>query len=357
MQLKQHGRTDSPDGSAAITGKSAMNSSALVTMGSTSACECAKEQHKRSSSYDPLAPTIFHEEWWLDTATGSNFDVAEVTGGGRTVGRLPFCIRKRFGLKMIHMPHLTYFLGPAIDEGEGTRNNRFLKRLEITRELIDRLPPAASRYVKCHAGITDVIAFQEHGFRTCVQFTHEVPPDPVDALWQQMRNKTRNVIRRAEERLSIREMTDPGEFVQLFERNLALRGMQNELNTTLCRNTIAASLERQRGRILAACDKNDQVVAANVCVWDETASYYLLSTRGSDSGNGASSLLIWEAIKDSVRRRLVFDFAGLGTQGSILLYTGFGGAVSPRYVAVRMGPLARAVMGAKSLFKAENFYY
>jgi hypothetical protein len=31
-------------------------------------------------------------------------------------------------------------------------------------------------------------------------------------------------------------------------------------------------------------------------------------------------LLIWEAIKDSVRRRLVFDFAGLGTQGSILLY-------------------------------------
>jgi hypothetical protein len=190
-----------------------------------------------------------------------------------------------------------------------------------------------------------------------VQFTHEVPPDPVDALWQQMRNKTRNVIRRAEERLSIREMTDPGEFVQMFERNLALRGMQNELNTTLCRNTIAASLERQRGRILAACDKSNQVVAANVCVWDETASYYLLSTRGSDSGNGASSLLIWEAIKDSVRRRLVFDFAGLGTQGSILLYTGFGGAVSPRYVAVRMGPLARAVMGAKSLFKAENFYY
>jgi Acetyltransferase (GNAT) domain len=334
-----------------------MNSGALVTMSNTSASECVKEPDVRSSRYDPLAPTVFHEDWWLETATGGNFDVAEVTSGGRTVGRLPFCIRKRLGLKMIHMPHLTYFLGPAIDEGEGSHNNRFLKRLEITRELIDKLPPAKSEYVKCHAGITEVIAFQEHGFRSYVQFTHEVSPRPVEALWQQMRDKTRNVIRRAEERLSIREMTDPGEFVQLFERNLALRGIQNDLDTTLSRKTIAASLERQRGRILAACDKNNQVVAANVCVWDETASYYLLSTRGSDAGNGAVSLLIWEAIKDSVRRNLVFDFAGLGTQGSILLYTGFGGAVSPRYVAVRMGPLARAVMGAKSLFKADNFYY
>jgi hypothetical protein len=54
-------------------------------------------------------------------------------------------------------------------------------------------------------------------------------------------------------------------------------------------------------------------------------------------------------------------FPAPGQQGwrnqVILVYTGFGGAVSPRYVAVRMGPLARMVMGGKSLFRRETFYY
>src|SRR6202035_105800 len=113
---------------------------------------------------------------------------------------------KRFGLKMIRMPVLTYFLGPAINEGEGSPNTRFLKRLEITRELLERLPRASWQYVKCHRGIADVIAFQELGFRTYVQFTHEVTPDRVDVLWQQMRNKTRNVIRKAEERFSVADL-------------------------------------------------------------------------------------------------------------------------------------------------------
>jgi len=335
----------------------AMNESTLIRPGGASQCLCTKEQQRSPSRHDPLAPTIFHEEWWLDAATGGDFDVAEATAGGRTVGRFPFHMKRRFGLTMIRMPHLTYFLGPAIDEGEGSRNNRFLKRLEVTRELIDRLPSSSSRYVKCHAGTTDVIAFQERGFRTYVQFTNEVHPQPVEALWKQMRNKTRNVIRRAEERLVIREITDPVEFVQLFEWNLALKGMQSELNTKLCLKIIAASLERRRGRILAACDKSNQVVAANICVWDNTASYYLLSSRTNNSGNGASSLLIWEAIKDAASRKLVFDFAGLGTYGSVLLYAGFGGTMSPRYVAVRTGSLARMVIGAKSLFMPENFFY
>jgi hypothetical protein len=329
----------------------------MIRPNRASPCGCSEEQEKRWSGHDLLAPTIFHEEWWLNAATGGDFDVAEASAGGRTVGRLPFQMTRRFGLKMIRMPHLTYFLGPAIDAREGSQNNRFLKRLEITRELISRLPSASSRYLKCHAGTTDMIAFQEHGFRIYVQFTNEVHPQPVEALWQQMRNKTRNVIRRAEERLCIREMADPAEFVRLFDRNLALRGMQNELNSTLCRKTIAASLERGRGRILAACDKSNEVVAANVCVWDEAASYYLLSTRGSDSGNGASSLLIWEVIKEAARRKRVFDFAGLGTHGSVLFYAGFGGAVAPRYVAVRTTSLGRVVIGAKTLFMPENFFF
>jgi hypothetical protein len=190
-----------------------------------------------------------------------------------------------------------------------------------------------------------------------VQFTHEVHSEPVETLWQKMRDKTRNVVRRAREHLLIRELTDPAEFFTLFERNLALENLRNGLDTGLCQNILGSALERQRARILAAYDRNEHMVAANVCVWDETASYYLLSTRCSDSGNGASSLLIWEALQESARRGLVFDFAGLGAAGSVLLYTGFGGNVSPRYVAVQTSPFFRIAKEVKSLLVSDNFFY
>jgi hypothetical protein len=202
-----------------------------------------------------------------------------------------------------------------------------------------------------------VIAFQEQGFRTYVQFTHEVWPAPEEKLWRQMRDKTRNVIRRAEERLRVKEMADPEEFVHLFGNNLHLRGLRSELDLVLCKKTITAALARNRGRILAAYDKGEGIVAASVCVWDDAASYYLLSTRTNDAGNGAVSLLIWESIKESARRKLVFDFAGLGTHGSVLLYSGFGATVTPRYVALRTSPAARLLLGVKALFTPENFYF
>jgi Acetyltransferase (GNAT) domain len=316
-----------------------------------------KEDYKTGARINPLVPTIFHEDWWLEAATGGQFEVIEVVTGGRIVGRLPFHKTKRFGLEFIRMPELTYFMGPAIDEGEGSSNTRFLKRLQITRELLERLPRVSWQYVKCHSGVTEVIAFQSLGFRTYVQFTHELPPHPVNVLWRQMRNKTRNVIRRAEERFSVTELGDPFEFLRFFERNLKLEGKTNRLDGALCRQILPASLDRQRGRILAARDSKNQIVAANFCVWDETSSFYLMSTRSHDSGNSAISLLIWEAIKESACRGLVFDFAGLGNKGSVLLYSGFGARVCSRYAALRARPLARMIYELKCLAARENSFY
>lgn len=306
---------------------------------------------------NPLAPTIFHEEWWLAAATGGQFETVELRAGGRVVGLLPYHRTKRFGLTLIRMPELTYFLGPAIDEGDGSPNTRFLKRLQITRELLVRLPQASWQYLKCHSGVTEAIAFQDRGFRTYVQFTYELAPWPLSTLWEQMRNKTRNVIRRAQERFSVSELTDPGEFLQLYERNLQSRGGNSGLERNACRQILLQSLARRRGRILAARDHNRQIVAANFCVWDDLSSFYLLSTRTENSCNGAIALLIWEAIQESARRGLIFDFAGLGNRGSILLYSGFGASVSPRYVALRAGPLARLINELKLLRTPENCFY
>jgi len=200
----------------------------------------------------PLVPTVFHEEWWLNATTNGRFSVAEVKAGDKTVGRLPYLVRSRFGLKGIWTPPITYFLGPGIDEGEGSPNTRFLKRMEITRELIAKLPKSSWECIRCHAGTKDVIAFQEQRFRTYVQFTHEIQPAPVDLLWQQMRNKTRNVIRRAKEQISIEQILDPEEFIRAHKSNLAAEGENDSLDMEACQRVLSAALARRQGRILGA---------------------------------------------------------------------------------------------------------
>ena len=305
---------------------------------------------------DPLTPSIFHEPWWLESVTGGDFAIVEVTAG-KTVGRLPVYLRSRFGLREMRMPYLTPFLGPAINEGEGSAKNRFLKRRAITLDLIDKLPRVSSQYIKCHREVPDVIPFQERGFRTYVQFTHEIEAEDEDSLWNNMRNKTRNVIRRAEEQVSIKQITDPSEFIWIYKKNLAERGLRNELDFTLCRQVIAACLDRERGKILGAYQSSGNIVAANFCVWDQTSAFYLLSTRGNDAGNGATSLLLWEAIKTSASRGLRFDLAGLGSKGSVLLYSGFGGVISSRYVALRTTLPIRLLAEVKALFRPDNYFY
>jgi hypothetical protein len=273
------------------------------------------------------------------------------------VGRLPFVMRHRFGLRGIWTPPLTHFLGPAVDDGNGSSNSRFLRRLETTHELIAKLPQSSWQCFRCHRGMTDVIAFQEESFKTYAQFTHEIPPGPSECLWQQMRDKTRNVIRRAEEQFTVSGLEDPGEFVRLYEEHLSSRGVRNTLDLCAAGRLVRAALERKRGRVLAARNAQGHIVAANFCAWDTQTSFYIACTRSETAGNGASSLLLWEAIRHAAANGMIFDFAGLGTRGSVLHYAGFGAAIGTRFVAVRATLMGKIVARARLLFAEEHFLY
>jgi hypothetical protein len=299
-----------------------------------------------STEPDLLTPTIFHESWWLDVATNHSYAVAEVSSGGKVVGKLPYLLTRRKGLSHIIMPTLTHFLGPALLEGEGSSNTRFLKRLSITRELIAKLPPAISYEIKCHAGVTDVIAFQAENFQTTVQFTHEVHPLPEPELWKKMRDKTRNVIRRAQEQYDVVPLDDSRAFIDFYARNLQCKSY---LDLQICGKIIESCIARKRGRILAARSRDGDLVAANFCAWDARSSYYLMSTRANNAGNGAGSLLVWKAILEATSRQLVFDMDGLASEGGILFFAGFGAEVRPRYVAERLSILGHIRRGLHAM--------
>jgi len=283
---------------------------------------------------DPLVPTVFHNRWWLEAASDGDYRETEVRSGGRIVGRFPYLIQRRFaGYRMSTMPDLTHFLGPAIDHGTGGAVNRSLKEFQITKELLAQVTPSTGFYHKLHRGITDTLAFEDAGCTSLVQFTYEVAPNPEAEIWRAMRDKTRNVIRRAAERWQVVTLDDPQAFAAVYEANLRRRGLVNEHRRipAVC----AAAIAHKQGHVLAVRDGAGATLGAIFVAWDHEAAYYLLATRAPGSDNGVMSLLIWHAIRDATARGLIFDFDGLGTPGSRLFYTGFGGRIVPRYIATR----------------------
>ena len=285
---------------------------------------------------DPLSPTVFHEPWWLNIVSGGGWEEARVSSLGRVVGRFPYVVEPLWpGHSLCGMPQATHFLGPAIDDGTGAACNRSLKRAQITRDLLEQMPRTTGFYQKCSRDVTDTLIFQELGFHSGVQFTYEIAPAAEKTLWRAMRDKTRNVIRRAEEIHPVDLCCDPLEFASVYDRNVASRNMRSYYDKALLVRLCTAAIARGQGRISVVRHASGDIAAGIFCVSDAVSTYYLLSTRDAAANNGAVSLLLWHAIKASAEKGLIFDFDGVGLNGSRLFFTGFGGSVHPRYIVSR----------------------
>jgi hypothetical protein len=276
--------------------------------------------------------------------------------GRDVIGRLPYSLTKKKGMPWIVLPQITHFLGPAIDEGPGNINTRFIRRLEVTRELIEKLPKVSFLQIKCHRGVDDVIPFQEQRFKTSVQFTHEIKSSSKEDLWEGIYTKKRRVISRTLESMDVGVSDDPAAFMRFYQDNLDARKINNTLNNDICKKLIENSMARKRGQMYTVTNKDKKLTAAIFCAWDDNVSYHLLTTRSQEAGSGDISALIWKAMLDASNRGLIFDLGGLAGSGSAFFYSGFGANIRPRYVVTKASlPVQLAFMLLKS--DAEYQYY
>lgn len=307
---------------------------------------------------DPLIPTLFHEKWWLDIFTEGHYDHAEVSKGGKIVGRLLyFNGSKKYGMSASRAPHMIHFLGPAVDEGDGTIEKRAVERHQITSQLIKQLPKFDIISYKCHRDITNTAAFQEHEFQTKVQFTLEIHPRPLDDIWNGMSKKKRSQIRRAQNVLHLSKIDNANEFASFYVSNLRDRQIKNTYDMEKIKRAIRESAQNQRGAVFGASNSSGVLNAAIFCAWDKTSAYYLMCSRTEDAHDGAISMLLWEAIQAACGRGLIFDFDGLSTKGSFDFFAGFGAAVRPRYIVTRYSSFARIAYGLKSALIPEYCFY
>jgi hypothetical protein len=286
---------------------------------------------------------LFQEPWWLDVVTGGRCASLVVEEGGNIVGRLSYLTTRRGPFLVARMPPFTHVLGPWVNTGVGKPQTRLNHRLSITRALIDQLPPLAlfEQHLDPAAddgfAEADGLAFQDRGFTVSPQYTFEIDcRQHVDSLWEAMHFKTRQHIRRAGEKYSIRSVTDPAMFADVYVRNLRAMGRSSRIDFDCFPRLFAECRARSCGEILGAFAADGSPVSMVYLVWSTNTMYYLLSTRGSDpKDNGSINLLLWSAIKLANERGLVFDLDGVYTSGTARFLSGFGGRIKNRLLVRR----------------------
>ncbi len=261
--------------------------------------------------------------------------------GGQLAGRLPFVLRRQFGrFTIIHIPKLTHCLGPALAPAfEQPGVVKPFKSIEIYAQLLRQLPRAAHIWFRLHPATASTLAFDRAGFSNTVQWSIEIAPAPAAELWTQMRDKTRNAIRRAEDVLRVESPNDNGFFLDFYNDCLREVGRKNSYDQDCLKQLIPEALYRGRGRVLTTLSMDGTPQAAIFTVWDARREYYLMSARRPKAHFGAINLLIWHALRNAAAKSRIFDMDGIhvtdGQLPNMLLLSGFGGRFAPRYCVSR----------------------
>jgi hypothetical protein len=284
--------------------------------------------------------TIFHEPWWLDAVAPGEWDAVSLQEDGRTLAWWPYAVTRHRGFRVSRMPALAHLLGPVFHDANVSPRNRWLRRIDAVAELAQRLPRVSAFSQTCHPGITDALAFQSAGFGCATQFTAEIARGDAQDTWKRMRDKTRNVIRRATDVLAVEQLADVDEFVRFYGDNLAGGGKKAYYEPHRVRASYEAASQRGQASIQVARSEKGELAAAVYYVWDDDRLWYFLSSRAPDrGGNGAVSLLLWHGIQHAARTGRIFDLDGIAGAGAARFYAGFGADIRPRFAIQRQQPI------------------
>ena len=219
----------------------------------------------------------------------------------------------------------------------GKTETRIRSNHSIITELLKQIAGYHHVEMTLDTGFDDLAPFLAAGYEVKVHptFLLDCRTQTIEALWAGLRDKTKNVIRRARERLTVFEIDDVNRFAGFYEANL--EGAEPYFDLALLAPAFAAANARQQCKIVAAVDSDGIAHAKVFFVWDDKYVHYFLSTRDKSVAHpGAVSLLLWTGIElaHSLGRCLDFD-GGIANDARYRFMVAFGGEVANRFDVVR----------------------
>ena len=298
--------------------------------------------------------SIFQQPWWLDAVAPGAWSAVEIRRGGELKARLPYVVDRRMGLTLLRQPLLTPFLGPWIRPSEGKYATQLAHQKELYTELIEQLPAHDYFSQHFHYSVENWLPFYWKGFQQTTRYTYVIDNlTDLDYIWLEFQENIRREIRKASKRLRVHSEYGIDKFLEVNELTFSRQGLPLPYSRAFVRRLDDACSARSARKIFFAEDDGGRVHAAAYIVWDERSAYYLMG--GGDPElrtSGATSLVLWEAIKFSHQVSRRFDFEGSMIEPVERFFRAFGARQVPYFSVSRCSRRMRVLMSARDMMKA-----
>ena len=164
-----------------------------------------------------------------------------------------------------------------------------------------------------------------------------------ECLWNDLRHKTRSLIRRADQHQAFEILNDPEEFYRFYERKLAITQRNVDFKAADFLAAYRAGQRRDACTILVMRNHRGELTAAIFLVWWAGRMHFLLQTRAPAVAlTGSIECLIWHAIEIAAKHSLVLDLDGIPNERTAHRLLPFGGEIRLRAILTRGSPLCMA---------------
>ena len=230
---------------------------------------------------------------------------------GELLARLPFMIKRRFGLTALTQPPLTQFLGPWLSPRAGKYATELTRQKELMLRLIAQLPRCDLCRMQFAPEVTNWLPFYWAGFTAMLSCTYRIPDlSDENALWAEIDSVARNEIRKAMKKVVVRTDLGIDASLELQEKTYARHGWIMPAHDLYYRMDEAC---RARGccQNFVAEDARGRHHASYYIVWDDRCAYAVGGGMNHDlARGGAGTLVRWQAVKFARTITKAFDFVG-----------------------------------------------
>ncbi|HON18880.1 MAG TPA: GNAT family N-acetyltransferase [Salinivirgaceae bacterium] len=262
------------------------------------------------------APPIFYEPWWLDSLCGSENWIGLVVQSGNVV-KAVWPLQKttyRFGRIYYSQPPFTPYLGILFNyPPEQKTCTRLAFEKDVVNEMLAQLGEFAHLGQTFHPSFRNWLPFYWNGFSQTTLYTYKIQNiTNTDLVFRNFQENIRREIRKAQ-RLGVvvRQISDVDLIYAMLRKTMTRQAREMSFTKNTLDRLLKMGMEHSCLKTFGVFDAEEKCHAVSIIVWDKHTAYYLLGGGDPDLRNsGATSLLLWEAIRFASTKVQTFDFEG-----------------------------------------------
>ena len=260
---------------------------------------------------------LFMQPWWMDAVClPENWNVLVYKKNEEIIAVFVYYLTVKNGFKFIVQPPLTPFNGIWIDYSSfQTENERIHIEKEVLNVFVKKLDEMNLSYYDQNFSpdFTNWLPFYWHHYEQTTRYTYQIPDITDENLcFEHFSYAKQKQIKKTEKNAIKIDFNLTGEeFYNYVAMNLQATGNKVLYSKSLFMRLYNASVQQKQCFIVSASDSEQRLHAALFILFDKQKAYNLISTITPQyRSSGASSLVVWEAIKHSSDKVRTFDFEG-----------------------------------------------